>query len=407
MEVVYPRCCGLDVHKETVVACVLYIEQGRKRKQIRRFTTMTRDLLALADWLRQFGSTHVAMESTGVYWKPVWNVLIGQFELLLVNAEHIKKVPGRKTDVKDCEWIADLLQHGLLRGSFVPDESIRDLRDLTRYRATLMQEQSRVASRIQKVLEDANIKLAAVASDVLGVSSRAMLEAIVAGEEDVQRLAELARRRLRQKMPELRLALEGKVREHHRFVLRQLLDQLRFLEGKVSELERRIEDQISPFAQAVALWDTIPGVDKLMAWTLVAETGGRMERFASARQLASWSGLCPGNHESAGKRRSGKTRKGNVWLRRALTQAAWAAAHTKNTYLASRFRRIAARRGVKRAAIALAHKILVLAYYTLRQNCPYRDLGGNYFDRLNAEGLKRSLIHRLERLGHRVVLLPA
>ncbi len=408
MDVIYRRCCGLDVHKDRVSACVLVAEAtGRRRKELRRFGTMTRDLLELLDWLLAMRVTHVAMESTGVYWKPVWNILEGHVEVLLANAQHIKVVPGRKTDTQDCEWIADLLQQGLLRGSFVPPEPIRDLRDLTRYRAILSQETTDVANRIQKVLEDANVKLGSVASDVLGVSGRAMLEAIVEGEHDPTRLAQMARQRLRKKIPELRVALEGRVRDHHRFLLKQLLDHLKFLEEKIAEVERQIERCMVPFEKAVTLWITIPGVDVVTAWSLVAETGARMEQFPSAQHLASWAGLCPGNNESAGKRKSGKTRKGSLWLRRALSQAAWAAAHTKATYLAARYRRLAARRGAKRAIIAIAHNILVIAYWLLHTDRPYQDLGADYFDRINAEGLKRYLVKRLERMGHQVVLMPA
>ncbi len=408
MDVIYRRCCGLDVHKDSVSACVLVAEPpGRRRKELRRFGTMTRDLLELLDWLLELRVTHAAMESTGVYWKPVWNILEGHVEVLLANAQHIKVVPGRKTDTQDCEWIADLLQHGLLRGSFVPPEPVRDLRDLTRYRAILSQETTDVANRIQKVLEDANVKLGSVASDVLGVSGRAMLEAIVEGEQDPTRLAEMARHRLRKKIPELCVALEGRIRDHHRFLLKQLLDHLKFLESKISEVERQVEKCMGPFEKAVTLWITIPGVDVVTAWSLVAETGADMAQFPSAQHLASWAGLCPGNNESAGKRKSGKTRKGSLWLRRALSQAAWAASRTKATYLAARYRRLAARRGAKRAIIAIAHNILLIAYWLLQTGRPYQDLGADYFDRINAEGLKRYLVRRLERMGHQVVLTPA
>jgi transposase len=407
MDVVYRRCCGLDVHKDSVSACVLVAEPtGRRRKELRRFGTMTRDLLELLDWLLELRVTHAAMESTGVYWKLVWNILEAHVEVLLANAQHIKVVPGRKTDTQDCEWIADLLQHGLLRGSFVPPEPIRDLRDLTRYRAILSQETTDVANRIQKVLEDANVKLGSVASDVLGVSGRAMLEAIVEGEQDPTHLAEMARHRLRKKIPELCVALEGRIRDHHRFLLKQLLDHLKFLEGKISEVERQVEKCMGPFEKAVTLCITIPGVDVVTAWSLVAETGADMAQFPSAQHLASWAGLCPGNNESAGKRKSGRTRKGSLWLRRALSQAAWAASRTKATYLAARYRRLAARRGAKRAIIAIAHNILLIAYYLLKTDRPYEDLGADYFDRLNAEGLKRYLVKRLERMGNQVVLIP-
>lgn len=407
MEVLYARCCGLDVHKESISACVLVVESGKREKQMRRVGTTTGEILELSDWLRQMRVTHVAMESTGVYWKPIWNLLEGSFELLLINAQHIKQVPGRKTDTKDAEWIADLLQHGLLRSSFVPAQGQRDLRDLTRYRARLSDDCGRVAARVEKVLEDANIKLAAVASDVLGVSGRAMLRAMIAGEQDPARLADLAKLRLRQKLPELQQALAGRVREHHRFLLQQLLEELEFLETRVAEVEKRIAEQMRPFESAVALWKTIPGISDVTAWSLVAEIGVRSEQFASAQHLASWAGMCPGNQESAGKRYSGQTRKGNRWLRRVLNQAAWAVSRCKNSYLAARYRRLVTRRGKKRAIVAIGHKLLLIAYTLLQRGCAYRDLGSDYFDRLNHDGLVRSLVRRIERLGHSVVLRPA
>src|SRR2546425_8658127 len=311
MEVVYPCCCGLDVHKKSITACVLWAEaKGKSRKQKKHFGTFTHDLLQLADWLTECGVTHVAMESTGVYWKPVWNVLAEQFEALLVNAQHIKAVPGRKTDQKDSEWIADLLQHGLLRASFVPPTPTRELRDLTRYRASLAQEINRIANRIQKVLEDANIKLASVATDTLGASGRAMLEAIVKGEQDSQRLAEMAQGKLRNKIPELQEALQGRVSRHHRFLLRELLDHLYFVESKMQRIEQEVAERLGPFQSEVARLCTIPGVDRVTAWGLLAEIGLSMKQFPDAQHLASWAGLCPGSHESAGKRKSGKIRKG-------------------------------------------------------------------------------------------------
>ena len=407
MEVLNARCCGLDVHKESISACVLVVEPGQRSKQMRRVGTTTGEILELSDWLRQMRVTHVAMESTGVYWKPIWNLLEGSFELLLINAQHIKQVPGRKTDTKDAEWIAELLQHGLLRSSFVPDREQRDLRDLTRYRARLSDDCGRVAARVEKVLEDANIKLAAVASDVLGASGRAMLRAMIAGEEDAERLADLAKLRLRQKLPELRTALVGRVRDHHRFLLQQLLDELEFLERMRAAVEQRFGEQMRPFESAVTLWKTIPGISDVTAWSLVAEIGVRSQQFASGQHLASWAGMCPGNNESAGKRHSGTTRKGNRWLRRTLNQAAWAVSRSKGSYLAARYRRLATRRGKKRAIVAIGHKLLVIAYTLLQRGCSYRDLGGDYFDRLHADGLLRSLVRRIERLGHTVVLQPA
>ena len=368
MQVVYPCCCGLDVHKKSVTACVLWAgDGGRSRKEKRSFGTFTRDLLRLADWLQQCGVTHVALESTGVYWKPVWNILEGSFEVLLVNAQHIKAVPGRKTDQKDSEWIADLLQHGLLRGSFVPPQATRELRDLTRYRVSLSQEINRIANRIQKVLEDAHIKLASVATDPLGASGRAMLEAMLKGEGDPARLAEMSKGLLRNKIPELKLALEGRMTEHHRFLLGQLCDHLRFTETKLSEIEQEIERRLRPYQDEVARLCTIPGVDRVTAWGLLAEIGQNMNQFPSSAHLASWASLCPGNFESAGKRLSGKMRKGNVSLRRCLAQAAWAISMTKNNYLSALYRRIAARRGSKRAVMAVAHALLVIAYHMLKR----------------------------------------
>jgi transposase len=401
MQVVHEVCCGLDVHKKTVTACVLGLAGGR---QIREFGTFTRELLEMTDWLRSCGVTHVALESTGVYWKPVWNLLEGQFEVLLVNAQHIKAVPGRKTDQKDSEWIADLLRHGLLRASFVPPTPIRELRDLTRYRASLAQEINRIANRIQKVLEDANIKLASVATDALGASGRAMLEALVSGEQDSQRLAEMSRGLLRNKIPKLQQALEGRVTAHHRFLLRELLDHLYFVESKMQRIEQEVEERLRPFESEVARLRTIPGVDRVTAWGLLAEIGMNMKQFPDAQHLASWAGLCPGAHESAGKRKSGKIRKGSLWLRRCLCQAAWAVSTKKNNYLSALFRRLAVRRGVKRATIAVAHNLLVIAYYILRDQACYQDLGPDYFDRLNPEGLRRRLVKRLQGMGFEVTL---
>lgn len=407
MEVLYACCCGLDVHKKSITACVLWAEgKGKTRKEKRRFGTFTRELLQLADWLRACGVTHVAMESTGVYWKPVWNILEGQFEVLLVNAQHIKAVPGRKSDQKDCEWIADLLQHGLLHGSFVPPKERRELRDLTRYRVSLAQEENRIANRVQKVLEDANLKLASVASDPLGVSGRAILKAILAGEEDTERLAEMSKGILRKKIPDLRLALEGRVTEHHRFLLQELLDHQEFLEKKMAEVEAEIGKRMRPFEAEVERLDTIPGVDRVTAWSLVAEVGVRMEQFPSAGHLASWAGLCPGSFESAGKRLSGRTRKGSASLRRCLCQVGSVVSHLRDNYLSAQYRRLAARRGGKRAVLAVAHTVLVMAYHILKRKQNYQELGADYFDRLNADAIRRSLVRRLERLGHRVTLEP-
>ena len=407
MQVVYARCAGLDVHKKTVSACVSVREaDGSKQQQIRIFGTFTRDLLALADWLRKQGVTHVAMEATGVYWRPVWAVLEGQFEQMLVNPQHIKAVPGRKTDAKDCEWIADLLQHGLLKASFVPPSPIQDLRDLTRYRAELRQSQNRVANRIQKLLEQANVKLSSVASDTLGVSGRQMLEAIIGGEESPEQLAQLARGRLKNKLPQLEQALEGRVREHHRFLLAEFLDEWEALGERVRRLEAEIDHRMGPFEGAVALWQTIPGVDRVTACSLVAEVGVDMNQFPSAQHLASWAAVCPGNHESAGKRKSGKTRDGNPWLGRTLCQAAWAATRKKNCYLSAQFQRLAARRGVKRALVAVAHSMLIIGYHVLKTGVGYHELGGNYLEQINKDQLQRYYLKRLERLGLKVTVEP-
>ena len=406
MRILHEYCAGLDVHKETVAACALWIgEAGECREEVATFGTMTRDLVALSDWLVARKVTHVAMEATGVFWKPVFNVLEGRFEVVLVNARHIKQVPGRKTDVKDCQWIAELLQAGLLKASFIPDRAQRDLRDLTRQRAQLTGEQTRAANRVQKVLEDANIKLASVASDVLGVSGRLMIEAILAGQTDPQQTADLALGRLKNKREALSAALEGHVTNHHRFLLREHWDHLQYLEKAIGRIDERIEELMRPFVREIQLLDEIPGVDVVVAHAMIAEIGADMRPFPSAAQLASWAGLCPGNNESAGKRKSGRIRKGSRWLRRCVSQAAWAASHTKETYLSAQFRQIARRRGKKRAIIAIAHSILVSVYYMLRDKVSYKDLGANHFDRLNPERLKRYHLKRLRALGCQVTIV--
>jgi transposase len=405
MRIVYPRCCGLDVHKRSISACLLTPhEEGGTKQQVRRFGTVTRDLLELCDWLITNQVTHVAMESTGVYWKPVWNILEASVTILLVNAQHVKAVPGRKTDAKDCQWIADLLQHGLLRGSFVPPNPIRQLRDLTRTRVSLRQDHTAVANRMQKILEDANIKLASVATDWLGVSGRAILSRLLDGEQDAGTLANLCRGRLRDKIPEMQLALEGRMTEHHRWMLRLQREQLEFLEAQIVKLETKIQEEMQTYQEAVNLCTTIPGIEAIAAANLVAEMGVNMDQFPSAAHLASWAGVCPGNNESAGKRLSGKARNGSVWLRGNLCQAAWAASHSKNTYLSAQFRRLAARKGKKRALVAVGHTILVIVFHMLKNHQPYRDLGADYFDRRNGEQIKRSLIRRLERLGLQVTV---
>lgn len=407
-EAIYPRVCGLDVHKQSVAACIRrLLEGGRVEQEVRSFGTTTRELLKLSEWLQAAGVTQVAMESTGVYWKPVYNLLEGVFEVLLVNAQHIKQVPGRKTDIRDCQWIAQLLQCGLLHKSFVPPRPVRDLRDLSRHRAKLAQERVSVSNRVHKVLEDANIKLASVASDVLGKSGRAMLDKLISGERNPVTLAELARGQLRNKLPELQVALEGRFSEHHRFLLETILKQLDFLSELIEQVDARIEQvtAASPFEQAVALVATIPGVKQRSAENVLAETGIELQaQFGSAKRLAAWSGICPGNHESAGKRKSGATPKANRWLRRALTEAAWAATKTKNTYLSAQYRRLAPRRGKKRALVAVAHSILTIIYHLLTKQVPYAELGADYFGRLDPERLVRYHFRKLQQLGYTVAL---
>jgi len=407
MDTIFPRVAGLDVHKATVVACLRRLEpNGRCTQEVRTFSTMTASLLELSDWLANASVTHVAMESTGVYWKPVFHILEDRFTTWLVNAQHIKKVPGRKTDVTDCEWIAQLLQHGLLQPSFVPPPTIRELRDLTRHRSQLVGEKTRVANRIQKVLEDANLKLSSVATDVLGVSGRDMISRIIAGEASSESLAKRARGKLKKKIPQLRLAMQGKVTEHHRFQLRILMEHLDFLESLIAEVSKRVDATITPYAEDLERLTTIPGLDKRSAENLMAEIGADMGQFPSSSHLASWAGICPGNNRSGGKARTGRTRKGSRWLRQTLTQCAWAASHTKETYLSSFYRRLAGRRGKKRALVALAHTILVVVYHVIKEKATYSELGANYLDQLEPERLTRYLVKRLERLGHEVTLHP-
>jgi transposase len=400
MQVMHERCAGLDVHKKTVVACVL----TPAGQETRTFGTMTVDLLSLSDWLLACGCTQVAIESTGDYWKPVFNILEGMCAVILVNAQHVKAVPGRKTDVKDAAWLAELLQHGLLRASFIPPMAQRELRDLTRYRSTFIQERVTLINRVQKLLEDANIKLAAVASDIMGVSGRAILAALLTDHVDPRALAELAKGRLRSKRDQLAKALEGRVKPHHRFVLTELLCQIDSLDDTIARFDAQIQAICGPVEEAVSLLDTIPGVARRTAEMLVAEIGTDMTRFPSADHLASWAGVAPGNHESAGKRGSGKTRKGNRFLRTTLVQAAHAAARTKHTYLSAQYRRLASRRGKKRAILAVAHSILVMAYYMLQRKEPYREAGGDFFDRLQPEDTARRLVKRLASLGYQVTL---
>jgi len=405
MQALVERGCGLDVHQATVVACLLIVSKnGMTQKQVRTFGTTTRELVSLREWLLSEGCTHVALESTGVYWKPIYAILEGAFEIVVANAEHVKKVPGRKTDVKDAEWIADLLCHGLLRSSFVPPKPIRELRDLTRYRRKLVESRSAERNRLLKLLETANIKLASVASDVFGVSGLLMLEALVEGKATAQEMAELAKRKLRKKIPELELALEGKVEEHHRFLLSLQLRRLQAVEEDLAILEQRIQEKLKPYAAQITLLDEIPGVDWTLAAGIIAEMGVDMKVFGNVSQLASWTGVCPGNHESGGKRKSSRIPKGNVYLKTTLIEAANSAAKAKGTYLRDKFYRLKARRGYKRAAVAVAHKILVAIYHMLSHQVRYHELGDFYLDKLNKHQLTRNLVHRLERLGYIVTL---
>lgn len=405
MQILYSRCCGIDVHKDSVTACVL-VYSGSAEPEVRKkeFSTHFKALGNLRFWLFAQKVTHVALESTGVYWKPVWEALEDHFELILANPYQVKNIPGQKTDARDSQWLAELLAHGLIRPSFVPPRATRDLRDLTRYRVKLAEERNRIHNRIHKVLEDASIKLDTVVSDILGVSGRAMILAIIAGQEHPDWLADKAKGRLRGKRADLRLVLRGRITDHHRFMLGELMDDLELVERKMERLEKQIAAQCD--IPRLARLCTIPGVDAITAWTLLAELGSDMRIFASPRHAASWAGLCPGNHESGGKRLSNRTRKGNRWLRRALCQAAWAATRKKNCYLAAFFYRKAGKHGIRKAIVATAHHLLVIAFCILRDQTEYHEMGGDYFDRLHPDRTRNRLVRRLQRLGHQVVLTP-
>lgn len=409
MDTIYRCVAGLDVHQKTIVACVrTLLPDGSSKKEVNEFGTMTSDLLRMSDWLASRGVTHVAIESTGVLWKPVWNILDGHFELLLVNPRHLKRVPGRKTDVIDCEWIAHLLQCGLLRSSFVPARPQRELRDLTRQRKQLVEEQTRATNRIHKTLEDANIKLGSVASDILGKSGRDMLQSLISGERDPAKLADLARRRLRAKIPLLKEALQGHLTDHHVFMLQSLLDHLGYLESQIASFDQRIAECLRPFVDPDQMQrlDRIPGVNRRTIECVVAEIGTDMGRFPDEDHLSSWAGMCPGVEESARKRKNSRTTKGNSWLRAALVEAAWAAGRTKDSYLGAMYRRMAPRRGKKRALVAVGHTLLVIFYHMLKSNVQYKDLGADFFDKLKPEQYRRYLVKRLESLGYNVELKP-
>jgi transposase len=407
MEVLYPRCCGLDVHKDSVVASLRLVIDGKVVKEVRTFSTTTASLMSLSEWLTENKCTHIAMEATGVYWKPVWHILSdGDFELVLANAAHIKNVPGRKTDVKDADWVSDLLAHGLIRASFVPDGPTQEMRTLLRTRKQLVREKSSHILRIQKTLEDANIKLDSVITDVMGLSGRKMIEAMIAGQKDPAKLARLADHRVKASQEQLREALRGRVRKHHRFLLRLHLDQIDALDAAIAKIDQEVEAGIAPFRTAVEQVTSIPGVKDLSARAILSEIGIDMSRFATDAHLISWACICPRNDESAGKRRSNRIRKGSPWLKTTLVQCAWAAARTKDSYLQAQYHRIRARRGPKKAIVAVAASILTAIYHMLKDGTMYHDLGPNHFHRRSKERQKNHLVKRLADLGYAVELVP-
>jgi transposase len=407
MEVLYPHCAGLDVHKNTVVACVRHTVDGTIKREVRTFKTITKELLALSEWLAAEGCTHIAMEATGVYWKPVWHILSdGDFALVLANAAHVKNVPGRKTDVNDATWLADLLAHGLIRSSFVPDQQTQEMRDLLRTRKQLVRERSRHVQRLQKTLEDANIKLDSVISDVMGLSGRKMIEALIAGESDSEQLAQLAHRRIKATPEELCEALRGRVTRHHRFLLSVHLQQIDAIDAAINTIDQEIDAHVEPFRDTVLLLTTIPGVDELGACVILAEIGRDMSRFPTAGHLISWAGLCPRNDESAGKRRSTRMRKAAAWLKTTLVQCAWAATRKKASYLQAQFHRLRARRGAKKAIGAVAASILTAAYEMLKTGTLYEDLGCNHFDKRGKGKQIHRLVSRLRNLGYAVQITP-
>jgi transposase len=407
MELLHARCAGLDVHKDTVVACIRIANDGAVERDVKTFDTTTSGLLALSEWLGARGCTHVVMEATGVYWKPVWHVLGSDFELVLANAAHVKNVPGRKTDVNDATWLAELLAHGLVRASFVPDEATQQMRALLRTRKQLVREQSSPVQRVQKTLEDANIKLASVVTNVMGKSGRAILDALVEGETDPDKLLLLAGARLKTDRAQIREALRGTVRAHHRFLLKLHIEQIDALENAIASIDAEVGSNLEPFREAVERLSGIPGVSELSARIIVSEIGLDMSRFPTAAHLISWAGLCPRNDESAGKRRSTRIRKGAPWLKTSLVQCGWGAARSKNTYLRAQYYRLKAKRGGKKAAVAVAASILTSAYHILRDGTFYEDLGPAYLDRLGSERRIKSLVKRLTDLGCEVQVTRA
>jgi transposase len=407
MEVLHPNCAGLDVHKDTVVACVRHMVDGTVKREVQTFKTTTKDLMALSEWLSAEGCTHVAMEATGIYWKPVWHILAdGDFTLVLANAAHVKNVPGRKTDVNDATWLADLMAHGLIRGSFVPDQPTQEMRNFLRTRKQFVRERSSHVQRIQKTLEDANIKLDSVITDIMGLSGRRMIEAMIAGETDPFALAALAHRRIKASQAELEAALRGRVTDHHRFMLRLLLQHIDAIDAAIGQIDQEVDAHLEPFRTAIKILSSIPGISDLSAEVIVAEIGIDMNRFPTEGHLISWAGLCPRNDESAGKRRSTRMRKGAPWLKTTLIQCAWAAARTKGSYLQAQFQRLRSRRGAKKAIGAVAASVLTAAYHMLKNGTLYEDLGAHHFDsRAKGKQVLR-LVGRIQNLGFAVQITP-
>ena len=405
MDAIIERCCGIDVHKKTIVACLMIGKPQEKPKAtIKTFSTMTRDILACKDWLESEGCTHVALESTGVYWKPVYNIMEASMEIILANARDIKNLPGRKTDVKDCEWIADLLRHGLIKGSFIPPKPIRELRDLTRYRQKLIQQRSSELNRIQKFLEDANIKLSSVVTDITGVSATDMIHHLICNDMTPKEMSKLAKGRLRKKISELEKSLEGYLTDHHRFILTTSIQMIASYDYAIEKLDAEIDKKMEPFQETSERLQTIPGVKKKTAETIISEIGVNMSQFPSHAHLSSWAGVSPGNNESAGKRYGGKTTPGDKWLKGGLSEAAWAASKTKGTYLQAKYKRLVSRCGKKRACVAVGHTILIIAYYIIKEQVIYNELGGDFFDRLNEEYLVKRLKTRIQNLGYQVLI---